>query len=326
MFEAFNNKKKTEKSCSAEEQLIKTEKAIDIQRRMTIAQNQLMELSANQSIDFKAVMDMIGTLGTDNGIEQNIVERLTDVLGNDPDPVKLTKYFSGMIAKRVLTVADVRKIPGNLFASKGGTPLDITSDQVYVQPMHLFGAAALIQPARYKQSPYSVAFDENSQITIGADTFDNYLTNTTGSYSTPFAAHLFVLKRNDTLRGDAKFFVESEFGYQAGLQLTDNTAAVLMLNHQKAIKVESAITEDVGAPPNLVTNLAYTASDLDEQYELTTTSPMEVEVRGTNVSITHYQLPMYTPIAEAVLASLISGRLDMLPTWVLNNLSKTFKF
>jgi len=328
LFDKFNNKKpgsNTDTKC-AEDALAKTEKALDIRSRTLAVQNQLQEIAASQPVNLDNILNMIGSLGTDNAIDQSIIDGLASVLGNDPDPIKMTQYFSGIIAKRILTVADVRKIPGALFAQKGGTPLDITSSLVYTQPMHLFGSTSLIQPARFAQSPYSVAFNENSLITIGSDTFNNYLTNTSGSYASPFVGHLWVIKRNDTLRGDAKFLIESEYGYKAGIQLTDDTAIVVMLNHHKALKVESSITQDVAAPPNLGVNLVFEESDLDEQFEVSTVGPMEVTVQGTNVSITHYQLPMYTPIAEAILASLISGRMDMLPTWIMNNLSKQFKF
>lgn len=325
MFDKFK-KNNGNANCSQEEQLANTEKMLSTQKRIMAVNSELQALSASQPMNLDTIMNMLGTLGSDGSINQSIIDNMAQMFGNNPDPIAMTKYFSGLIAQRVLTVADVRKVPGSIFAYKGGIPLDITSDQVYVQPVHLFGASSLIQPARFKQQPLSIAFDANGQINIGNVLFSNYTSNTGGSYTAPFVAHLIVVKRNDTSLGDAKIFMTSEFGYEAGLQLTADTAAILMINHTKAIKVVSSSDNNVAAPPDLVVNLNFDASDLDDQFEIDTASPMEVVVTGTNVSLTHYQLPMYTPIAEAILASLISGRLDMLPTWMLNNLSKEFKF
>lgn len=325
MFDKFKNAK-TQMVRSENDQLTIVENAISDKLRRNKIQAQLIEIQNSEPMNLDRVMDIIGTLGTDNSINQSIIDGMRGVLGNNSDPVAMTKYFSGLIAQRVLTIADVRKIPGNLFASRGGVPLDVTSNLVYVQPIHLFGGASLIQPARFAQSPLSIAFDDNGEIIIGADTFSNYTTATDGSYTAPFVAHLFILKRKDTLKGDSKFFIESEFGYKAGLQLTDDTAAVLMLNHKFANKVTSDITLNVATPPDLIAGLSFNSSNLDEQFEVSTNTAMDVTIEGVNVSITHYQLPMYTPISEAILASLISGRLDMLPTWILNNLSAQFKF
>lgn len=322
MFDKFN-KNKTQ---NGGDQIAVLEKHVADTKRVVALQKDLADLNANQPMDLTRVMDMIGSLGTDGTIDQSIVDNMHKALGNNSNPIEMTKYFTGLIAKRVLTVADVRKIPAELFAYRGGSPLDITSARIYAQPAHLLGGASLLQPVRYTQKPLNVAFDPNGQITIGIDIFDNYTTNTIGTYASPFVAHLFILKRNDTLRGDSKFYVESEFGYKAGIQLTDDSAAVLVLNHKKAIKIGATSVADVATPPNLVYDLTFDTQDMDQEYELDTTTAMELNVTGTNVSVTHYQLPNYTPVAEAILAALIAGRLDMMPKWILSNLSAQFKF
>lgn len=317
----FGSTKKVE---SPEQALAVVEKQLELRERQENVNRKMRDLSARQTVDIERVMTMIGDLGYDQSINQSIIDDLSNVLGNNSDPVKATKYFQGMIARKVLTIADIRKIPGSLFASRGGVPLDITSNLVYVQPAHLFGNCSAIEPARYQQSPLNVAFDENSEISIGVNTFNDYTTNTIGTYTVPFVGHLFVLKRNNILRGDAKFYVESEEGYRAGLQVTDDTAVVLVLNHIKAKKVTSDITPDTATPPNLVFDLNFTSTEQADQFELSFNTPKEVTVTGTNVSITHWQLPFYAPVAEAVLASLFTGRLKDLPQWILNNVSADF--
>lgn len=322
MFQNFNKKENAQHN----DPLARVEAQVAHAKRVAAVQKDIEILNVNTPMDLSRVMDMLGDLGTDAQIDQSIIDTMRKALGNNSNPIEMTKYFTGIIAKRVLTIADVRKIPAELFAFRGGSPLDITSARIYAQPAHLLGGASLLQPVRYTQKPVNVAFDPNSQITIGVNVFDNYTTNTIGTYDDPFVGHLFILKRNDILRGDSKFYVESQFGYKAGIQLTEDAAAVLVMNHRKAIKVDSSSAFDTATPPNLVVDLTFNNGEIDQEYELTTNVPMELTVTGTNVSVTHYQLPNYTPVAEAILAAMISGRLDMMPKWILSNLSAQFKF
>lgn len=307
-------------------QLTVLENQIATRERVQNLNNKLRAIQANEPMDMAKVLDILGNVGQDGLVDSSIVEGMRQFMGNNSDPIKATQYFSGLIARRFLSVADVRKVPANLLAYRGGSAMDITSNLVYAQPVRLFGAASALQPARFQQTPLNLAFNDDGQIVQGTDVFNKYTTATSGTYSRPFIGHLFILKRKDTLKGDSKFYAESEYGYRMGLQLTDDTGAVLMLNHTPAIKVSSSTALVTSAPPLLGVELGFASSELEEQFELDTTSPMDVSVQGTNVSITHYQLPMYTPLSEAILAALISGRLDMMPVWMLNNLSSQFMF
>lgn len=302
------------------------EAQIATRERVQNLNNKIRIIQANEPMDMAKVMDILGNVGQDGLVDNSIIEGMRQFMGNNSDPIKATQYFSGLIARRFLSVADTRKIPANLLAYRGGSAMDITSNLVYAQPIRLFGASSALQPARYQQTPLNLAFNDDGQIVQGSDVFNKYTTSTTGSYAKPFIGHLFILKRKDTLKGDSKFYAESEYGYRMGLQLTDDTGAVLMLNHTPAVKVTSSVALVTSAPPLLGVDLGFAQSSLDEQFELDTTVPMDVSIEGTNVSITHYQLPMYTPLAEAIMAALISGRLDMMPIWMLNNLSSQFMF
>lgn len=308
--------------------LLALEAKLQADDKVRAIMSRVQDSISRQVISLDSVMNMIGSLGTDPSIDQSIVDEASNVLGNNSDPIKATKFFTGLIAKRILTIADTRKQPANLFAQLGGVNTDITSNRVFMSPIALLSACAYIQPVQWTQNPFSGSFDDNGEFVVSAVTFNNIDFSSTlpmGS-NTPFIGNLFIIKRKDMLKGDAKFFIRSAAGYRAGIQINEDTAVVLVLNHTTAKQFTGAITTDGTGAPTYSVDTSGTLTSIDTQYEvLFSGAGPTINVTGTNVSITQYGLPMYTAIAEAFLATMISGRLDMIAAWTLSSLTAQIK-
>lgn len=248
--------------------------------------------------------------------------------GNDyPSFQEFAQRLEYFVEGKIFDLYDGIAQIGNVDSYVGVTAISVTSYRTVIPKMWLLQYLIDFREyTRISQQPSNFTFDQNGEITIGPDTFDNVTFSIEANpYDKGILGYYIRMKADDTLVGNSSMtLLQPDSAWSQTYQLDDQggQGGVFLFNHTIQDTLTVSPNVDGAAPPDLAVTIDGVVTGMASEFMLCPDELMNLNITGSNINIFVYPVVMTTAMKHLFWTHFVANQLDTLGDTLLESIRK----